>query len=122
MKLLLATMVVLFSLTACSSSGDAAGNCDAQCQTNLVAANAPSATWSKDYQHTTCGDWLNQMTPDEQMTASRDLIRRLGAKDTSDDFASDFIGDISTACKGSATISLSDVAASLATIDTDDFN
>jgi hypothetical protein len=91
-------------LSGCSSNSDGA-----------AAGPTTTAGWKKSFTAKTCPDWLNVMTADERLTASRDLIRRLGARDTSDALAAQFVSSISQACGGSPQLGLADVAAGLAT-------
>lgn len=96
----------------------------AGCQSSGGQTSVPNpTTWPQPLSTTTCAQWTDSMTEPQRFAVSKDIIRRLDAKDTSDSFAADFEKDVTTGCAaGVAGLNLSDVAAGIATLDTADFN
>ena len=62
------------------------------------------------------------MTEHERFVAAHDWIIALGAHDQSDDFARTFEADVTTDCTPSPALKVAEVAAALATLDTNDFS
>lgn len=74
-----------------------------------------------DYSKVKCSTWLSWSSGDRD-SAGVDLAQRLQAKDTSDSFGHEFATDITTDCQAGPTLTVADVAAGIATLDTQDFN
>lgn len=104
-------LTAVLTLAACSSSGGSSGD-----------QSGPYAqTWNKSYGDTTCGEYVHQMTSHERFAFAHDVIVRLGARDTSDAFAEQFAMDVLSDCQPAPGLKLSEAAAALATVDTQDF-
>jgi len=79
-------------------------------------------TWRGSYKTLTCAQWLHEMTADQRFVASHDFVIALKARDTSDSFARSFVVNISRDCEPVQSLKVAEVAAALATIDTNDFS
>ncbi|WP_375483231.1 hypothetical protein [uncultured Jatrophihabitans sp.] len=79
------------------------------------------AGWRTSITNTTCVQWDDDMTGAQRFAMSQEMIRRLDAKDKSDDYARSFVGDVTNACQPRVD-TVGDIAAGIATIATGDFN
>ncbi|MFJ4551075.1 hypothetical protein ACIP4X_17920 [Streptomyces sp. NPDC088817] len=79
-------------------------------------------TWKTPYSDTPCGDYLNEMNGHERWVTAADMLA--GARKTdggnslpADSEVSRFQKDVSTACQGSADITITEVGAALYLMD-----
>jgi MFS superfamily sulfate permease-like transporter len=107
--LVVIVLVIVAVVKGSSSSHHSSSASSDSCNENCQAEKTP------------CSQWLRMEASDQEAMSSA-LITALDAKDTSDSFAAEFAADISTDCEAGPTLKVSEVAAALAALDTDDFN
>ena len=92
MRMLLMTVAVVLSLSACSGTSSSNGD------------DKYTQTWSKSYGSTSCDDWNSKMTDAQQFAAAADMLT--GARNSGDggsglpddSLIKQFQGGVTTAC------------------------
>jgi len=93
-------------LVGCSSSGSPS-----------AAPRSNASTWAS----ATCRDWLDGMSSDERVAAAEQFVGAMHGYDRSRSFARTFARSITTDCEPAPQSKVDEVAAALATLDTNDF-
>lgn len=85
-----ATSVLVWSCTAVNTTGDTSGG----------------STWTKSYGTTTCGDWLDEMSPAQQRSMAGDVLAGLRERNGGDSDApssrqiDEMVSAVSVGCSG----------------------
>lgn len=116
MRFVGAAAVVLAIVTACSTSAGSEESSNDRYE----------QTWPKQYSSTTCAEWNDSMTDEQQWAASADMLT--GARNTGDggeglppdSLVDEFQSDVTTACV-EPTMSLAEVGAALYLTERDRF-